>query len=178
MRSKKQKWSGSWSAIPFCHRIGFNSVEEALQNLGQCLLTGFRLEEKYTYFPECCRKAMEDGTQKFCSKCGRNVVKRSIDRERLADFILDIRTGNNDSIPQEVWEILESNNWSMWGWCNHKGFNNNFTDVVILGEHGEYTLTDAAFGRIFDIGPINEDSFNYNPEETWKQTPEKSDGKI
>lgn len=165
--------SGSWSAIPFQHRTGFDSVEEMLQHLGQCILTGYKLEEKYTYFPKCCLETMEEAKQKFCGKCGRNVVRRAIDREKLAHKVLDIRTGDNNSICQEIWEILKSNDWSMWGWWNDGNETNDFTNVVVLGDHGEFTLADAAFGRIFDVGPSNEDSMDYDPEENWKKTPEE-----
>ena len=144
--------SSSWSALMFCHKVGFNSVEEALHHLGECILTGLKLEQKYSYFPPCCIASMEK-VDKFCSKCGRDIQKRAIDREDLAQAIIDLRTGNNDSIGQEIWETLASNDWD----ANGLHDSNDFTNVVILGDNGEYTLADAAFGRVFDIGPMNEE---------------------
>jgi hypothetical protein len=144
--------SASWSALMFSHKVGFDSVEAALHHLGECILTGLKLEEKYSYFPPCCIASMER-VDKFCSKCGRDIQKRAIDRERLASTIIDLRTGDNDSIGQEIWETLESNDWSLWG---KFGADNDFTNVVVLGDYGELTLTDAAFGRIFDVAPMNE----------------------
>ena len=149
--------SASWSALMFSHRVGFDSVEEALHHLGECILTGLKLEEKYSYFPPCCIASMEK-VDKFCAKCGRDIQKRAIDRERLASAILDLRTGNNDSIGQEIWETLANNEWDLWG---KFGASNDFTNVVVLGDCGEITLADAAFGRIFDVGPMNEENRRY-----------------
>lgn len=159
--------SSSWSALPFHHHVGFDSVEEALQHLGQCILTAFRVEDEHTYFPPCCRESM-DKMFDHCSKCGQYVKKRIIGRERLAQAIVDMRTGNTDSIGGEFWEIITGNGWNIWG-QDTRG--NSFDNVVILGEHGEYTLADAAFGRIFDNGP--QDPEDYNFDESWKKIPEQ-----
>jgi hypothetical protein len=152
--------SSSWSALMFTHEDGFDSVEAALHHLGECILTGLKLEEKYSYFPKCCIASMEK-VDKFCSKCGRDVQKRAIDRERLSQQIHDLRSGDNDSIGQEIWETLENNNWHLWG---KFGASNNFTNVVVLGDHGEITLANAAFGRVFNDGPLNEDNAKFYGE--------------
>lgn len=153
--------SSSWSALMFSHEDGFDSVEAALHHLGECILIGVRLEEKHSYYPPCCRENMEKA-ERFCGKCGQNLEKRAVDREKLAQVIVGLRSGDNDSNGYEIWEVLASNGWELWGKLGKGG--NDFTNVVVLSEYGEYTLADAAFGRMFDVAPTNDEYYKPEPK--------------
>lgn len=150
--------SNSWSALCLQHQgEGFDSVERMLQNLGACILTGYRVMLKHSYFPKCCIDSMEK-VLNTCATCGKDLV-RIIDRTSLSIQIRDLRRGHNDTNPNEIWEILASNNWMMWNDDTLK--ETDFTNVVILKERGEALLADAAFGRVFMPALLDKSDYDY-----------------
>jgi len=133
----------STGCLAMQHRVGFDSVEEMLRHLGECFLTSLRMEKENHYWMKCCRKAREDGN-KHCKDCGNLVDDKKIDHEALSQYITEMQRSTADSSGGEFWEIMNSNNWVLWGGHWSKG--NDFTNVTILGENGDVTLADLALG--------------------------------
>jgi hypothetical protein len=150
--------SNSWAALAFRNEDGFDSVEEALQHLGKCILEGIKLYHEYNKKPskDCCSN--ESNSNKFCSQCGQSLQKEEIDQETVEVWLQDIHVGNNDSIPYEFWDILSANGWTLW---NNSDVNTDFNNVVVIHEKAEVIISRAAFGRIFDAEIKNWDPREY-----------------
>lgn len=157
--------SSSWSALCFRHSVGFESAEEGLQHLGECIKLGIQESYEYTYFPKCCRESLEKGL-KYCGSCGQRTSNDKLDVETLSQYILHMNGGNmNSGVPHEVWDMLDTNGWRLMGgpYLN----TNNFYNVVIIQENGEWHLARAAFGRVFNDSPENIEFLKQN----WNTTP-------
>jgi len=139
--------SNSWSALCFNHDIGFESVEEMIQHLSQCILEGDELDKKYAYVPQCCKNNTSK-TAKYCPTCGSLLEKEEINREYYAELIRDLQFGTFDSVAHTIWEVMERDGWVLWGDSRLK--TTDFANVVILQENGELLMAKCAFGRIFD----------------------------
>lgn len=138
--------SNSWACLAFRNSKGFNSVEEALQDFGGCILEGIDDIDEITYWAKCCRENIEKENGNYCSECGKSIKASKPDRETIEYYMNQFMTGNNDSIPHEFWETLAGHGWYLWGYNQ----DTDFKDVIIIGEKAESIIANAAFGRIFD----------------------------
>jgi hypothetical protein len=140
--------TSSWAGLGFYHgsKDGFDNATQALRHLAKCILQGFQDSSEYYNMrlkPECCQKYVDNTDQyAFCPKCGTRLVVPKINKEMLEEFIIDLRIGHTDSIPQEVWESLDANGWYLWG--DYKIKQTNFENVVVVHQYGEHILAGLA----------------------------------
>lgn len=138
--------SGSWACLAFKHTCGFNSVEEALQNFGKCIVAGIKSYSKYKYTRSraCCEiEKKERPDYKYCGKCGEQIKKDAVDSDVVEEWVRNFQVGDNNSIPYEFWEELDSNGWNFLSGVT-------FENVVTICSYSEIIIGRAAFGRIFD----------------------------
>lgn len=156
--------SSSWGCLALRHSYGFESVEEALQHLGECILTGFKIEEENFYWAKCCRESQAKKI-KFCDQCGQRVSFPELDIERLGRLIMDLQRSDMNGIPHEVWEMMDGNGWKLFGgpYMN----SNTMANIVIIQDNGDRHIAQAAFGRLFDETPEHAEFMKSN----YKTTP-------
>ena len=144
--------SSSWSCMALNNRKGFDSLEEALQNIGKCLRESCETQEKDRYKPICCKETKANNKDAMCCiKCGERLAYK-INKEYLAEDFLHMHRGDmNDGAPCDMWDNLSVNGWALIGgpWLEV----NDITNVAVVQEKGEELISQAAYGRLADESP-------------------------
>jgi hypothetical protein len=137
------------------HSQGFESVEEALYHIGECLVEVYR--QPPSGLSKCCKESIEENYT-FCSTCGRHLTKEDIEQETIESLAREFLLGTVDSSAHFLDEIYGT------GW--HVGdFNNGFnpfsypTAVV-------YECADMAIAHCYLGNTEKENTFSPN---VWKE---------
>lgn len=142
------------SSLPPClilrHRIGFNTVIEALRDLGAAFCEAYKVEEKYNsrlYLHKCC----EGQTSNYCPECGSSLQPYIIDEDKLETVAYQYMTLQAHE-SNEYWERLEGHGW------NHFVFeqkSNPFKDGYVVITECDSKIAQAYFGNL----QLNDDDY-------------------
>lgn len=125
------------------HRTGFNSVTEALHNLGSAFREAYKSEEKYysrLHLHKCC----EGKTSNYCPECGESLQSHMIDEDTLKVIVYQYMTLQAHE-SGEYWEELEEHGW------NHFVFEqkaNPFKDGYVVITECDSKIAGAYFGNL------------------------------
>jgi len=141
------------SCLIATHEIGFDSVEEALDNLASIIIGGCISYFCYSWIKKCCRSARDGGVE-FCPNCGLKLFTY-VDFTFCRDIVSNFIDGDTDSTG-EVYEEIENAGWHYGGnaLCtygqyptkSHNPFLNGKTAVIF--EDGAEVLANIYLGDL------------------------------
>lgn len=133
--------SGSLSVLTLFHPVGFDTLVEALTNIGEGIKAGLECDMEHS--------ASRKGNCPYCGQCLKE-SKREVTSEDIAEALEDLRKGDNDSGGAVLEELFEGRDWNLWfDTC----YSDHIRDMVHVYEWGGEII-----GTL--VAPSPEDTIN------------------